>query len=483
VLHRDLKPSNVLLQVRPYGKPSPPTGPDPLAGAESAERSGLAELIPRLTDFGLAKFLDQADELTLSGFALGSPPYMAPEQAEGRSRELGPPTDVYALGAILYRILCEQPPFQGETPRATLHQVLECEPVPPRHLRPDVPRDLERICLRCLEKEPARRYPDAAALAEDLARFLELELAPASRTPHQRPKAGPTKTRLVRILALVLIAVLIAGAWYAARSRRISLPSVDDPASTALKPLAPPKITTPDFHVVATKLASIAGTVRVGRGHPAIAQLKLQIVRKSDGRFWNPAAGWVLATTTFPARLDSTTGSWDTTGVTMPGGANLINGQYLLQTIAFDTAGHPVESAETITVNSAATDTTPPLPATFRAPARGAIVAGLPRLSGTAQDNLGGSGITSVQLLIHRVGDGRYWSGSTALGWSTRTARFAATLDADGHWSAPAGALPSGVNLPDGAYRVWAYTSDKAGNRRDTSSTFTVRSRPGNQHE
>jgi tetratricopeptide (TPR) repeat protein len=152
IVHRDLKPGNVLL--------------------ERAE-SGPADLgIPKVADFGLAKDLG-ADVQTATGNVVGTPSYMAPEQAEGRSRDIGPPADVHALGAILYETLTGRPPFKGATLVDTLEQVRTQEPVPPSRLQPKVPRDLETICLKCLRKEPARRYASAAALADDLRRFLD----------------------------------------------------------------------------------------------------------------------------------------------------------------------------------------------------------------------------------------------------------------------------------------------------------------------
>jgi serine/threonine protein kinase len=145
VLHRDLKPSNILLD---------------------------ADDEPHVTDFGLAKRTGSDQGQTRTGAVLGTPSYMAPEQAAGRVKDQGPWTDVYGLGAVLYELLTGRPPFKAAAALDTLMQVLENEPVPPRLLNDKIDNDLETICLKCLEKDPRRRYPTAEAVAEDLQRYL-----------------------------------------------------------------------------------------------------------------------------------------------------------------------------------------------------------------------------------------------------------------------------------------------------------------------
>ena len=165
VVHRDLKPANVLLSFSRERSAS--------AGSALAERSRLNEVLPKITDFGLAKRLDaEGRDISQSGAIMGTPSYMAPEQAAGKVHDTGPAADVYALGALLYKCLTNRPPFDAASTLETLHRVLHDEPVPPSRLVPKVPHDLEVICLKCLCKEPVQRYADAEALADDLRRYL-----------------------------------------------------------------------------------------------------------------------------------------------------------------------------------------------------------------------------------------------------------------------------------------------------------------------
>lgn len=163
VVHRDLKPSNILLQRE--GAHAAISGLAPGAGAS------LADVEPKIADFGLAKRLDLDSSLTGTGNVLGTPSYMAPEQADHRFGETGPAADVYALGAILYELITGRPPFRAASPVETIRQVVAEPPVPPTAVQPRCPRDLETICLKCLEKDPRKRYGAAAGLAEDLRRF------------------------------------------------------------------------------------------------------------------------------------------------------------------------------------------------------------------------------------------------------------------------------------------------------------------------
>jgi serine/threonine-protein kinase len=169
IIHRDLKPSNILLQVgsEQWAVDSQTRGSD---SSLPTAHCSLPTPTPKVSDFGLAKRIDNAESLTRTGAVVGTPSYMAPEQAAGR-KDLTPTADVYALGAILYELLTGRPPFRAAHPLDTLMLVLEQEPVPPRDLNPTVDRELELICLKCLQKLPDLRYQTAGALAADLEAY------------------------------------------------------------------------------------------------------------------------------------------------------------------------------------------------------------------------------------------------------------------------------------------------------------------------
>ena len=196
ILHRDIKPGNILL-----------------------DKKGE----PHLSDFGLARLIEQESTITNSFDVLGTPSYMAPEQAAGHTKELTPAADVYSLGAVFYQMLTGQPPFAGGTTYETVRLVLETDPRSPRLVNPNVDRDLSTICLKCLEKDPKRRYPAAAELAEDVERWLRHEPVRARPTGFfTRGRKWVRRNPTSALLAASLIALTAAAAWIVWKSEFVN---------------------------------------------------------------------------------------------------------------------------------------------------------------------------------------------------------------------------------------------------------------------
>jgi eukaryotic-like serine/threonine-protein kinase len=217
IVHRDLKPANILLAK--LGKHSSITKSRELDSLSLPADHWSRSTTPKIADFGLAKHLDDDSSNTKTGAILGTPSYMAPEQAGGKTREIGPPCDIYALGAILYELLVGRPPFRAGNPIDTIRQVMDQEPVPPRQLEPRVPNDLETICLKCLEKDPLRRYPTALALADDLQRFsdghpIEARPTPAWERAWKWARRRPAIVALVALSTLAALCIVLLIVWH-----------------------------------------------------------------------------------------------------------------------------------------------------------------------------------------------------------------------------------------------------------------------------
>ena len=208
IVHRDLKPANILLAR--IGSQSSMVRSRELDSSSLPGDHWSRNTVPKIADFGLAKRVDEDSSQTQSGTILGTPSYMAPEQAGGKNREIGPACDIYSLGAILYELLVGRPPFKAGNPIDTVRQVIEQEPVPPRQLEPRVPHDLETICLKCLEKVATKRFATAADLADDLRRFMEGEPIQARPTPawERAWKWGKRRKTAAALLCLSVLAVM-----------------------------------------------------------------------------------------------------------------------------------------------------------------------------------------------------------------------------------------------------------------------------------
>jgi eukaryotic-like serine/threonine-protein kinase len=209
ILHRDLKPANVLLESVVRGPWSVVKDKAPPQDVSLTTDHGprTTDCIPMVTDFGLAKMADGTGEQTRTGVLLGTPAYMAPEQAEGRTGAIGPATDVYALGVILYELLTLRRPFAGASDLDVLRQIAQDEPAALRRMRRRIPRDVESICLRCLQKDPRRRYGSAGELARDLRRFLGGEPTLA-RSPSRVERAVKWARRRPAAAALIVVSTV-----------------------------------------------------------------------------------------------------------------------------------------------------------------------------------------------------------------------------------------------------------------------------------
>ncbi len=217
IVHRDLKPANILLANQ--GGHFTVIRRKETGSVSLAANHGSRSTLPKIADFGLAKHVDNDSSNTQSGTILGTPCYMAPEQAQGHNDQVGPPADIYALGSILYELLIGRPPFKANNPLDTIRQVIAQDPVPPRQLEPRVPLDLETICLKCLEKDPARRFATAADLADDLRRFLDghpIQSRPirAWERAWKWARRRPAIMALIGVCSLAVVGMVLFIAWH-----------------------------------------------------------------------------------------------------------------------------------------------------------------------------------------------------------------------------------------------------------------------------
>jgi eukaryotic-like serine/threonine-protein kinase len=330
VVHRDLKPGNILLAVA--------SDQWSVASAEedcsSLTTDHWSLTTAKIADFGLARRLDVDQGQTQSGTILGTPSYMAPEQAAGDSKRVGPAADVYALGAILYEMLTGRPPFTGETVYETFRQVREQEPVPPRRLQPKVPRDLETICLKCLQKEPRKRYATADALADDVRNFQEgrpVRARPVSSLERlgKWVRRRPGTAALVGLLGLAIAGALVGGVWYQVHlalqrvRAEVNLENALDAVQTLLTEVADDDLADePHMEqkrrallekalVLCQKLLKSEGDSQRLRGHVALASRRVGDIQRQLGRYTESLAAYERAipelealTAADPARRD-----------------------------------------------------------------------------------------------------------------------------------------------------------------------------------
>ncbi len=288
VVHRDLKPANVLLQTQEDRGQRTEDRPDALL---SSVLCPLSSCVPKISDFGLAKPIEGGSGLTETGAILGTPSYMAPEQAVGDVKQVGPAADVYALGAVLYECLTGRPPFRGTTVLDTLDQVRSQEPVRPGLLQPKLPRDLETVCLKCLAKDLHKRYPTAEALADDLRQFREGRPVTARRpsAPERLAKLATRHKALVGSAAAVGLALAAAVAVMAVSLAEARAGRAEAAAAgrELRRLLAESYAQQARQHLQRGEWVSALGRLdeALAAGHPRPAALRLERVRVLDGLY------------------------------------------------------------------------------------------------------------------------------------------------------------------------------------------------------